>query len=95
MASRGVTLETLDHSDAGNTCPSNQRTQTNEPLPCPNKNTSRSHKDLDRVASRPIQPACQKIRQYLINQFGYEVKDANEFINDLVRTHTDHPQDNS
>ena len=29
---------------------------------------------------------CQKIRQYLINQFGYEAADANEFINDVVRS---------
>ena len=28
---------------------------------------------------------CQKIRQHLVKDFGYEVKDANEFINDIVR----------
>ena len=30
MASREVTLETLDHSGAGNTCPSDPTTQTND-----------------------------------------------------------------
>ena len=29
--------------------------------------------------------SCQKIRQHLVKEFGYEVKDANEFINDIVR----------
>lgn len=29
--------------------------------------------------------ACQKIRQHLVKDFGYEVKDANDFINDIVR----------
>lgn len=39
--------------------------------------------------------ACQEIRQYLINQFGYEAADANALINDLVRTAYGHQQGNS
>ena len=45
MASLQATLETLDHSGDGNTCPSNQRIQTNEPLSTSNiRDTPRSHK---------------------------------------------------
>ncbi len=29
--------------------------------------------------------SCHEIRKVLIRDFGYEVKDANEFINDIVR----------
>ena len=28
---------------------------------------------------------CHEIRKVLVRDFGYEVKDANEFINDIVR----------
>lgn len=39
--------------------------------------------------------ACQEIRQHLINQFGYEVADANALINDLVRSAYPNQQGNS
>ena len=35
------------------------------------------------------------LRQHLIQEFGYTVKDANEFMNDIVRGAYRYPQDKS
>ena len=39
--------------------------------------------------------SCQKIRQHLVKEFGYEIKEANDFINELVRGAYRYPQDDS
>lgn len=38
---------------------------------------------------------CQTLRQHLVQEFGYTIKDANEFINDIVRGAYRYPQDKS
>lgn len=38
---------------------------------------------------------CHSLRQYLMQEFGYEIKEANEFINELVRCAYGYPQDKS
>lgn len=55
-------------------------------------------KDLCKELTNSLQAysaSCQKIRQHLVKDFGYEVKDANEFINDIVRGAYRYPQDKS
>ena len=60
--------------------------------------TSETLQDLCKGLKSSIQTYssdCQKIRQYLVNQFGYEPSDANAFINDLVRSAYGYQQDKS
>ena len=38
---------------------------------------------------------CHMVRQHLVQEFGYTIKDANEFINDIVRGAYRYPQDKS
>ena len=38
---------------------------------------------------------CHMVRQHLVQEFGYTVKEANEFMNDIVRGAYRYPQDKS
>ena len=38
---------------------------------------------------------CHRLRQHLVKEFGYEIKEANDFINELVRGAYRYPQDES
>jgi len=38
---------------------------------------------------------CHILRQHLVQEFGYTVKEANEFMNDIVRGAYRYPQDKS
>ena len=96
LASREATLETLGHSGAGNTCPSNQTT-TNDYFSATRQATSSrtiSAQDLTN-SIQAYSANCHMLRQHLIKEFGYTVKDANEFMNDIVRGAYRYPQDKS
>tara|TARA_B100000035_G_scaffold13975_1_gene11490 strand:- start:418 stop:621 length:204 start_codon:yes stop_codon:yes gene_type:complete len=38
---------------------------------------------------------CHMVRQHLVHEFGYTIKEANEFMNDIVRGAYRYPQDKS